>query len=66
VQIPGSTVVGQFPTSPGGEQWGIVLSKGSSLTPCVDKALQALTTDGTLAEITKTWLSDKVSAPVLQ
>jgi polar amino acid transport system substrate-binding protein len=66
VQIPGSTVVGQFPTSPGGEQWGLVLSKGSSLTPCVDKALQAMTTDGTLAEITKTWLSDKVSAPVLQ
>ena len=29
-------------------------------------AIQALTADGTLGQITKTWLSDKVSAPVLQ
>jgi polar amino acid transport system substrate-binding protein len=65
VQIPHSTIVGQFPTSPGGEQWGLVLDKGSSLTPCVDQALNAMINDGTLAQITKTWLSDKVSAPVL-
>jgi polar amino acid transport system substrate-binding protein len=64
-QIPHSTIVGQFPTSPGGEQWGLVLDKGSSLTPCVDQALNAMINDGTLAQITKTWLSDKVSAPVL-
>jgi polar amino acid transport system substrate-binding protein len=66
VQIPNSTVVGQFPTVPGGEHYGLVLEKGSSLTPCVDKALAALTADGTLADLTKTWLSDKVSAPILQ
>jgi polar amino acid transport system substrate-binding protein len=66
VQIPHSTIVGQFPTSPGGEQWGLVLSKGSSLTPCVDQAMKTLISDGTLAQITKTWLSDKASAPVLQ
>jgi polar amino acid transport system substrate-binding protein len=66
VQIPDSTVVGQFPTVPGGEHYGLVLEKGSSLTPCVDKALAALTADGTLADLTKTWLSDKVSAPILQ
>jgi polar amino acid transport system substrate-binding protein len=65
-QIPNSTVVGQFPTTPGGEQWGLVLSKGSSLTPCVDQALNAMIHDGTLAQITKTWLSDKVSAPILK
>ena len=66
VQIPGSTVVGQFPATPGGEHYGLVLEKGSSLTPCVNKALAALTADGTLADLTKTWLSDKVSAPILQ
>jgi polar amino acid transport system substrate-binding protein len=66
VQIPHSTIVGQFPTSPGGDQWGLVLSKGNSLTPCVDQAINAMINDGTLAQITKTWLSDKVSAPVLQ
>ena len=64
-QIPHSTIVGQFPTSPGGEQWGLVLAKGSSLTPCVDQALNAMINDGTLAQITKTWLSEKVSAPIL-
>jgi len=64
-QIPHSTIVGQFPTSPGGEEWGLVLAKGSSLTPCVDQALNAMINDGTLAQITKTWLSEKVSAPIL-
>ena len=66
VQIPNSTVVGQFPAVAGGEHYGMVLDKGSSLTPCVDKALAALKSDGTLAQLTKTWLSDKVSAPILQ
>ena len=66
VQIPNSTVVGQFPAVAGGEHYGMVLDKGSSLTPCVDKALAALKADGTLAQLTKTWLSDKVSAPILQ
>jgi polar amino acid transport system substrate-binding protein len=66
VQIPDSTVVGQFPAVAGGEHYGLVLTKGSSLTPCVNKALAALKADGTLADLTKTWLSDKVSAPILQ
>ena len=32
----------------------------------VDKAMSALTADGTLAKLQQTWLSDKVSTPVLQ
>jgi polar amino acid transport system substrate-binding protein len=66
VQIPKSTVVGQFPTSPGGDQWGFVMTKDSPLKACVNKAVAALTADGTLAKLQQTWLSDKVSAPVLQ
>ena len=66
VQIPKSTVVGQFPTSPGGDQWGLVMTKDSPLKACVDKAVASLTADGTLANLQQTWLSDKVSAPVLQ
>ena len=66
VQIPKSTIVGQFAPSPGGEQWGLVLSKGSSLTPCVDKAVNALTNNGTLDQLRQQWLSEKASAPVLQ
>jgi polar amino acid transport system substrate-binding protein len=66
VQIPKSTVVGQFPTSPGGDQWGLVMTKDSPLKACVDKAVAALTADGTLAKLQQTWLSEKVNAPVLQ
>jgi polar amino acid transport system substrate-binding protein len=66
VQIPDSTIVGQFPASSGGGHFGLVLSKGSALTPCVDQALTALKANGTLAQIQKTWLSDKASAPILK
>jgi polar amino acid transport system substrate-binding protein len=66
VQISGSTIVGQFPASSGGGHFGLVLSQGSALTPCVDKALTALKANGTLAQIQTTWLSDKANAPVLK
>jgi|SRR3954447_17863226 len=66
VQIPKSTIVGQFAPSPGGDQWGLVVSKGSSLTPCVDQAMNALDSAGTLDQLRQTWLSEKASAPVLQ
>jgi polar amino acid transport system substrate-binding protein len=65
VQIPNSTIVGQFPASSGGDHFGLVLAKGSQLTACVDKALSGLKTNGTLAQIQTTWLSDKANAPVL-
>ena len=59
--------MGQFPTSgTDGEYFSLVLQKSSPLTACVDQALLALRDDGTLDSITKTWLSDKASAPVLQ
>jgi polar amino acid transport system substrate-binding protein len=66
VQIPDSTIVGQFPASEGGSgHYGLVLAKSSPLTSCVDKALTALKANGTLDQITQTWLSDKANAPVL-
>ena len=42
-----------------------MLAKGSPLTSCVDKAIAALKSNGTLAQIQTTWLSDKANAPVL-
>jgi polar amino acid transport system substrate-binding protein len=66
VQIPDSTIVGQFPSNSAAGHFGLVLAKGSPLTSCVDQALAALKTKGTLAQIEKTWLSDKANAPVLQ
>ena len=65
VQIPNSTIVGQFPASSGGDHFGLVLAKGSQLTSCVDKALAALKSNGTLDQIQTTWLSNKANAPVL-
>ena len=62
-QVKNSVVVGQFPipvgTTP--EHFGMVLPKGSSLTDCVNMALEELKADGTLAAIQKDWLSDKTN-----
>jgi polar amino acid transport system substrate-binding protein len=65
VQVPAATVVGQFP-APGGDQWGALLQKGSSLTPCVSAAVDALRQSGELAAIEQKWISDKANAPVIQ
>jgi polar amino acid transport system substrate-binding protein len=66
VQVPNGKIVGQFPTVGSQEHFGAVLQKDSPLTQCVNDALSALRSAGTLEQIQKTWLSDKVSAPVLQ
>jgi polar amino acid transport system substrate-binding protein len=42
------------------------LSKGSKLTPCVDKAVTALKSDGTLAKLSKRWIASAASVPVLR
>lgn len=65
-QLDNGKVVGQFaaPSGADAEHFSIVLPKGSSLTTCVNGAITAISGDGSLAAITKEWLSDKVSAPV--
>jgi polar amino acid transport system substrate-binding protein len=66
VQIPNSTIVGQFPTVGTPEHFGMVLAKGSKLTACVNKALASLKRDGTLQRIQTEWLSSKANAPVFK
>jgi polar amino acid transport system substrate-binding protein len=64
-QLDKGKIVGQLP--PGGgtpEQFGLVLDKGSPLTACVSKAVDALKADGTLAKLVDQWLSQG-GAPVL-
>ncbi|MGI5442602.1 ABC transporter substrate-binding protein [Streptomyces shenzhenensis] len=66
-EITDAEIVGQFENqgdTP--EQFGLVLDKGSALTPCVTRAVDALRKDGTLAGIETQWLSDAVDAPVLK
>ena len=50
------TIAGQF-SAPGGDTWGVLLGKGSKLTPCVDQAVNALQSDGTLAALNKRWIA---------
>jgi len=65
-ELDNGVIVGQFPAATGAnaEHFSAVLAKGSALTTCVNQAIAALKADGTLDAITKTWLSDKASAPV--
>ncbi|GGS72171.1 amino acid ABC transporter substrate-binding protein [Streptomyces violaceus] len=66
-EITDATIVGQFENQGGTpEQFGLVLDKGSALTPCVSRAVDALREDGTLAKLEQQWLSDAADAPVLK
>jgi polar amino acid transport system substrate-binding protein len=67
-QVQNSVIVGQFqaPTGSDAEHFSVVLAKGSALTTCVNAAIAAMKSDGSLDQITKEWLSDKASAPVFE
>ncbi len=54
-EVPGSKVVAQF-EAPGGDDWGLVMAKGSPLTPCVNEALADLRSSGELKKITDQWI----------
>lgn len=67
VEIPKSTIIGQFQPETGEqEEFGMLFSKGSELVPCVNEALAALKEDGTLDALEQQWLSDVVKVPELQ
>ena len=66
-EIKGSTVVGQLQPDPEHqEEFGMLFEKGSALVPCVNEALAALQSDGTLDRLQQQWLPDYVGLPVLQ
>jgi len=66
-QITDGKLIGQFQPQTGQqEQFGLLFEKGSGLVPCVNKALETLKSDGTLAALDKKWLSDVANVPVLQ
>jgi polar amino acid transport system substrate-binding protein len=66
VQVPNSKVLGQFPTEPGGEHFGMVFQKGNSLVRCVNTALSKLRSDGTLKQLQQKWLAKATGAPTLK
>jgi len=65
VELEGGLIVGQFDTSEGGDEFGLVLPKDSPNTDAVTAAVDALREDGTLAAIEDEWLSASVDVPVL-
>lgn len=65
-EIKDSKIVGQFPSAGTPEQFGLLFEKGNPLVSCVNTALEALRTDGTLAKIQDQWLAADAGAPVLK
>jgi polar amino acid transport system substrate-binding protein len=66
-ELDNGKIVGQLPSTGGTpEQFGLVLDKGSPLTSCLNKAVDALKADGTLDSLVQQWLSQEGGAPVLK
>jgi polar amino acid transport system substrate-binding protein len=65
-ELTGGTIIGQLPTADKGDQFGLVLDKGSKLTAAVSKALDDLRADGTLAALEAQWLTADAGVPVLE
>jgi polar amino acid transport system substrate-binding protein len=67
VEIPKSTIVGQFQPDTGEQEvFGMLFEKGNPLVSCVNEALAIMESDGTLQQIEQEWLSDVVDVPELQ
>jgi polar amino acid transport system substrate-binding protein len=64
VEIQGSKVFGQI-AGTGTDQFGLLLAKGSKLTECVNLALGEMKSNGELEAITKKWMSEFTSAPII-
>ena len=65
VEIPEASIIGVLPRSGDPEELGMVFEEGSALVACVNEALAALRTNGTLESIEETWLNDGGNIPSL-
>jgi polar amino acid transport system substrate-binding protein len=63
-QVPNSKVLGQFAATTG-EHFGMVLQKGSPFVACVNRGIAAIRSDGTLARLERTWITN-TGVPVLK
>lgn len=66
VELDGGKIVGQLSGAASGDQFGLVLDKGSKLTAAVTAAVDALRESGKLQELADKWLADYAGAPVLK
>jgi polar amino acid transport system substrate-binding protein len=66
-QVPNSVVIGQLPPPDGTkERFGLVMAKNSPVTACVNAAVTALDTNGTLTALQNRWVAKNADVPVLQ
>lgn len=66
VELTGGKIVGQLSGAASGDQFGLVLDKGSKLTAAVTAAVDHLRETGKLQELADKWLADYAGAPVLK
>ena len=66
-ELDGGIIIGQLPRGDGksGEDFGLLLAKGSPLTADVSAAVDALRTDGTLDALAEEWLNNAGHVPLL-
>jgi len=62
-EVPDAKIVGQF-AAPGGDEWGLLLEKGSKLTECLNGALGKVAASGELKRLQDQWMGGD-SAPEL-
>jgi polar amino acid transport system substrate-binding protein len=65
VQVPDAGIVGEFP-APGGDEWGALLAKDSTLTACVSAAVDELKSSGELDKIQEEWINSAGGVAKLQ
>jgi polar amino acid transport system substrate-binding protein len=63
-QIPGALMVGHFPSAD--EHYGLLFTKGNPMVACVNKAIAALTADGTLSALQKQYLGIYQDVPTIE
>ena len=64
-QLTDAVIVGELPTVGEQEHFSVVLTKGSSLTPCVNVAIAAIKADGSLDAARQQYITSE-GAPKLQ
>jgi polar amino acid transport system substrate-binding protein len=63
-QVQQAKIVGQF-AAPGGDRWGMLLARGSKLTPCLNRALAEVSSSGELKRLQDKWMGGD-AAPALR
>ncbi|HEX2153383.1 MAG TPA: ABC transporter substrate-binding protein [Acidimicrobiia bacterium] len=66
VEMTDTSIVGALPASEDqADRFGMMLEEGNPLKACVDQALEALRSDGTLDALAEEWLAQESDIPIL-